>query len=167
MLPCIRSAMTCHLLHHSAKKLHVFAIAIANQPTVPAVLLFNVKGLTKYSLYQTAQPACSHFFPRPLNTHVLTRTWLTLGLALNSLGLARVSHVDSHMLSLGLAILAHTGLPRDSYLDLDMAHTLTQHMAQTWTCTWLILGFARGSHLDSHEAQTCTYVLASSWTKEL
>jgi hypothetical protein len=45
--------MPCHLLLHSAKNLHVFAIAIANQLTVPTVLLFNVKGLTKNSLYLT------------------------------------------------------------------------------------------------------------------
>jgi hypothetical protein len=134
-LSCIWSAMSCHLLHHSAKNLHVFAIAIANQPTVPAVLLYNVKGLTKYSLYLTP--------PTPLFYLLSTFLEYTRGLARDSN--LHLIHLDS--------LVSHTWTLTCSYLDSLVAHT--------WSRTRLTLGLARGSHLDFHMAHTWTH----TWLK--
>ncbi len=51
-----------------------------------------------------------------------------------------------------------------------MAHTLTHHVAQTWTCTWLSLGFAHGfyidsSHFDSPRDSNLDLHMAYTWTR--
>ncbi len=95
-------SMSYQLLLQSAKNLHVFAIAIANQPAVPAVLLFNVKGLSKYSLYQTP--------PTPLFSPPSTPLEYTRGLA-------RGSHLDLHLIHLD-SLVSHTWTLTCSHLDL-------------------------------------------------
>jgi hypothetical protein len=94
-----------------------------------------------------------------LNSHVAltrNRTWL-------SLGLARGSHLNSHVAltwtRTWLSLGFAHGLLRLAHgSHFDLATWLKLGLAQ---CTWLIFGFARGSHidgsyLDSHVALTWT-----------